>query len=288
MVAEGRDDRFAESERIAESGLELARRAGLGAWESEFLGARVEPLIQLGRWDEAVEAAAEIERADETGASVWDLGVHENLALMHAWRGDVASARAHAALLDPLATSDSVEMRVTHAQVEATVLTAEGRYRDALQLAEKALEGSRPLGGITNPNARAALVVALGAAAALGDAVTVERLVDQVQQVRPGESTPALRAHGARAAARLAALRGENVPVAPSFAAAAAIFRELPSPYWLAVTLAEHGEWLVAQDRAGEAEPLLAEATEIFERLGATVWVERLSARARRTEEIPA
>ena len=48
-------------------------------------------------------------------------------------------------------------------------------------------------------------------------------------------------------------------------------------PFWLAVVLLERAELLVAQDRAGDAEPLLAEAREIFERLEATVWLERLA-----------
>ena len=46
-------------------------------------------------------------------------------------------------------------------------------------------------------------------------------------------------------------------------------------PFYAAVTLLEHGEWLVEQDRADEAQPLLAEAREIFGRLGAKPWLER-------------
>ena len=40
----------------------------------------------------------------------------------------------------------------------------------------------------------------------------------------------------------------------------------------------EHGEWLAAQGRAEEAEPLFAEAREIFERLEAKPWLERVEA----------
>ena len=46
-------------------------------------------------------------------------------------------------------------------------------------------------------------------------------------------------------------------------------------PFYLAVTELEHAEWLVAQNRAGDADPLLIEAREIFERLDATPWRER-------------
>jgi hypothetical protein len=50
--------------------------------------------------------------------------------------------------------------------------------------------------------------------------------------------------------------------------------------FWLAGTLLEHGEWLGANGRAEEAEPLLTEAREIFEGLEAAPWLERLDARA--------
>ena len=49
-------------------------------------------------------------------------------------------------------------------------------------------------------------------------------------------------------------------------------------PFWLAVTELEHGEWLAGQERLEDAEPLLLEAREIFERLEATPWLERIDA----------
>jgi hypothetical protein len=60
------------------------------------------------------------------------------------------------------------------------------------------------------------------------------------------------------------------------FKSAAGRFREMAVPFWMAVTLLEHAEWLVGQGRGSEGQPLLAEAREIFERLKARPWVERL------------
>jgi hypothetical protein len=37
----------------------------------------------------------------------------------------------------------------------------------------------------------------------------------------------------------------------------------------------EHAEWLAGQGRRDEAEPLIAEARETFERLEAAPWLER-------------
>jgi hypothetical protein len=45
-----------------------------------------------------------------------------------------------------------------------------------------------------------------------------------------------------------------------------------------AVPLLEHAEWLIAQERASEARPLLDQAREAFEQLGATPWLERAAA----------
>ena len=45
--------------------------------------------------------------------------------------------------------------------------------------------------------------------------------------------------------------------------------------FYLAVTQLEQAEWLAEQGRADEAEPLLAEARETFEQLGATPWLAR-------------
>jgi hypothetical protein len=60
------------------------------------------------------------------------------------------------------------------------------------------------------------------------------------------------------------------------FKASAGLFREIGVPFWLAVTLLEHGEWLVSDGRAEDAAPLLTEARTIFERLDANPWLERI------------
>ena len=277
MVLEASRDRWTEVSRLIDSGLELARRAGIRHYESEFLAATVEPLVELGRWDDAATGAQEFEELQIEGESVWDLNVHANMALVCARRGDLRGARMRLDRLALFVTSDALEMRTAYACVSAEVLNAGGDHAEALRVATTALEESAgALGGTTNGNIRAAVVQALDAAFALGDAKSAEALLRTFEQVQPGQTTASLRAHGARAAARLAALRGESTGVDEGCTAAAAIFREVPSPYWLAVTLAEQAEWLAGQGQADEVEPLLAEAREIFERLEARPWLERL------------
>jgi hypothetical protein len=67
------------------------------------------------------------------------------------------------------------------------------------------------------------------------------------------------------------------------------VFLEFGFVFYLAATQLEHAEWLIEQGRPGEAEPLLAEARETFERLGAKPWLERIEAGKTPSEaEVPA
>jgi len=68
---------------------------------------------------------------------------------------------------------------------------------------------------------------------------------------------------------------GRHDTVDANFRRAADMFREQSFTFFLAATQVEHAEWLAAQGRAGEAEPLLAEARETFAILEATPWLER-------------
>ena len=64
------------------------------------------------------------------------------------------------------------------------------------------------------------------------------------------------------------------------FETAERLFRELEAPFYLAATQLEHAEYLLVQDRAEEAAPLLVDARETFERLRAKPWLDRLDAAA--------
>jgi len=159
--------------------------------------------------------------------------------------------------------------------LEAEVLLASGRPRDALAKAEEAIAVQADLvGGLAE--IIAALVAALDAALVLGDEAKVDELLALVERLPPGELTPSLRAVGARFSARRASLRGESDAAAASFIAAARVFRELKFPFALAVVLLEHAEWLAGEGRLEDGEPLAAEAREIFERLRAAPYLERL------------
>ena len=86
--------------------------------------------------------------------------------------------------------------------------------------------------------------------------------------------------HAHRARARLA---GPGEAAFADHAAATARFRDLGIRFWLAVSLLEHAEALIADGRSEEAEPLLSEAREIFTELAARPWLDRVEAISART-----
>jgi predicted ATPase len=262
VVLESRD-RYAEALSLSDRGLELARRVGDRVWEVQLLTGFVSTLVMLGRWDEAIARPTETERADE------DPSLLLPLVLVHCERGDLVSARER--LDDPLLReTEDVQIRAGISLVAARVLRTEGKHREALGAAESAFAAHAEL-GVTFLVVKLALVEALEAAFALDDTEKVQELLGIIDMLHTGERPPLLEAQAHRFRAKLT---GDET----KFGAAAALFRELGTVFWLAVTQLEHGEWLTAGGRAAEAEPLLAEARETFERLGARPWVERADA----------
>ena len=263
-------DRFEEARRMLEDGLALARRRGDRTLELLTLGQLADLLVLLGEWDEALLRAREIP-VDEEGSYLVSTGSATALVTIYVNRGELDEA---APLVDRAAAHASdTQSRAIAALVRAAVAGARGRHREALVAAEEAYEGMRANDPAVPVDP---LVYALEAAFALGDLDKVDELFSRVAGLAPFERTHSLQAQEARLRARLAARRGERDGIEPRYKQAAALFREVGTPFWLAVTLLEHGEWLSGEGRAADSTPLLAEAQEIFERLRATPWLERL------------
>jgi hypothetical protein len=120
--------------------------------------------------------------------------------------------------------------------------------------------------------------VGIEAALQLVDLAAAEELLASIEAIPPGKKPQFLHAHAMRFRARLSDLRGDADQVEDGFKGAAGLFREIAVPFYMAVTLVEHGEWLVRHHRPEEAKALLDEAREVFERLRATPWLERVDA----------
>jgi hypothetical protein len=120
-------------------------------------------------------------------------------------------------------------------------------------------------------------VTAAEAALALGDTDKLAELVASVDALPPGHGSHFLRAHSARFRAHLADRAGDAEGAHRLFRGAAGLYREIGTPLYLAIALLEHSEWLTREGRGDEATPFLSEARDIFERLEARPWLERVS-----------
>jgi hypothetical protein len=165
-----------------------------------------------------------------------------------------------------------------YAITEARLLRAEGKLVESQAAAERALATSREL-GVTLFWFKGSLYEALETALERGNTTRAGELLASLAPLKPGQRTPFLRAIQAEFQARLGALLGDR-DVEAQFAAAQALYHDLQSPFDTARVELHHSEWLLAQGRADQAQPLLATARETFERLQAEPWLERLDTAA--------
>jgi tetratricopeptide (TPR) repeat protein len=268
-----RDEHVAAKE-IDLEGLTLCRRRGDRDTEATFLEHMLAGCGWLGEWDEVARWLIDVDQvvADEAGRRV-SLSAVPCLC----GRGEVAKARRLVEAAEGSAASGDVQERVLYLAQLANVLRAEGRTAESLAAAESALVERGRLSD-RHPAFKLAFAGAVEAAFDNDDLDRVSEILDESRRMRPVDRTPFIEAQHARFGARLAVRRGDDKEFEEDHARAEQIFRELSTPFYLAVSLLEHAEWLAERGRAEDAAPFLAEAREIFERLGAKPWLERLAA----------
>jgi class 3 adenylate cyclase/tetratricopeptide (TPR) repeat protein len=283
----GQLDRYEEAAELARNGLELARRVGSRYWEWSFLGFAY-PLFALGDWDEVLAREASLPEEDWARARIAFATLLTSIVPVRVNRGQIEEAKRTARLSAEFEASADLQEQAQVRCAEASLLMAEGMIAEALRSAEAALD-TRHANGITYEAVKESFVVAVDAALQLGDLGKAEELLALVEELPPGQYPGFLCAQASRFRARLAAVRGDRESVDDLFKGAAALFRELETPFPLAVTQLEYAEWLSSQSRRDEAEPLLAEARGVFERLAAKPWLERAakSEEKRQAEAVP-
>jgi class 3 adenylate cyclase/tetratricopeptide (TPR) repeat protein len=275
-------DQFAEALEHAREGLAVARRRGDRFWEWFLLGdGEALALCEMGAWDEALDRLGQIPDPNEVVAARFAVGrsLHTQAHLL-VNRGSVDRAQALLEVLRDMGQSAEVVERTVYAAAKAVLLASQGLNDEALEMSKEAMRGSDfPL--------KYGFPAATAAALELGKHEEAEALLDEVERLPPGQMTPSLQAQSTRFRARLASARGDHDVVEPGFKQAEGLFREVGTPFWLAVTLLEHGEWLLEQGRADDARPHLEEAREVFTGLGAQPWLERLARSAPVTVPAP-
>jgi predicted ATPase/class 3 adenylate cyclase len=275
---EARLGNVAESDELTLKALELARRVGDREAEWFSLGNLSESYALSGKWDEVVQIYGEIPPGFEARA----LGLHAQMAEIARHRGDRESARRAFESTTALAESASLQDRIVHVISEFHALLVENDPKQALRVAE---EGREELAAL--PEAFWLDLLVIEAALATDDVERASAGLAAVDAVPPGTAGPVVLAQATRFRARVEAAHGDARRAEDAFKLAAAAFAEYGLVFLLACTQLEHAEWLVAFGRNEEAQPLLAEAHETFERLKATPWLERAES-ARAGERVPA
>jgi class 3 adenylate cyclase/tetratricopeptide (TPR) repeat protein len=273
----GNRDRADEALECAERGLALARRVGNHYWEWGLLANKGYPLFRRGDWDEAVALLDEVPDIEETPSARFAYGaLCCPLPLIAFHRGQPDEIKLAITRIEPGLDRAEVQELAMHAFARALLAHAEGRFEDALKLAEEAASTREKL-GIDFEFVIEGYVELFQAAFDAGRVDKVRELLEIFDSFVPSELTPYLRAHAARARARLAAAQGDHNDAEALFEEAAGTFRDGNNPFPLAETLTMHGEWLEGRSRSAEAAPLFEEADGVFRRLQASPWLERLA-----------
>jgi hypothetical protein len=259
-----------------------ARQRGDRELLTTQIGGAIAPLAALGRWQEALERAAQLATMH---ASPFAMSEIIEAAPVLCEQGKVGEVDAIMQGQEWQGTAEQAEVAAAYRAVEARVLRARARPGEALAAAEAGI-AIRGTVSLTSVYLKRCYVEALEAAFELDDLAKAESLLVTIDSLYPGERTPSLEAQRSRLHARLDARRGVSAGVDRGYRVAERIFGELGLVFLLAATQLEHGEWLIAEGRGADTEPLLTHAQEVFERLEAAPWLARLAAVTR--AEVPA
>jgi tetratricopeptide (TPR) repeat protein len=235
------------------------------------------PQVALGEWEDVLETADALPPDVIDDNRIAYNGFLCTIPSIRVRRGELDEAKKSHAIFADAETSDDMQERATAAAGAAIIARAEGRLEDALRDAESALEARSEL-GTGHEAIKDAFVEGVEAAISLGRFEEAEAILSIAAAIPPGRQSPYLDAQSRRLRARISHVRGDAESVEPGYKRAVGMFRELETPFWLAVALLESAEWLADEGRTDDAKPLLDEARELFERLRARPWLERVDA----------
>ncbi|HEX6458416.1 MAG TPA: adenylate/guanylate cyclase domain-containing protein [Thermoleophilaceae bacterium] len=257
--------------------LEITRQFGDRSREAVGVGNVMLALMLSGDWDEAERLGTERLEAASTPLPDPEY-VLNRLALLYCLRGELGKARE---ALDGLASWESTLNLEPHNLYLATVgmnLLAEGRAEEAFDQLSAMARASLEREGPASEGLRAGWQGLVDAAVQTGRIEEATQLSAELERQPPGRMAPFLRGLLDHGFGQLAAARGETDGVEGHFGAAITRFSELGCPYWLARSHADLAGWLLAQGRGAEAAPLLEQAIETFELLGAAPALSRAMA----------
>jgi class 3 adenylate cyclase/predicted ATPase len=264
------------AEEVLESIMATALRLGDRYQFGHGGGNLMQLHLLTGRWDEIERLGHELLEDDELHP-VTEI-VHYPLTFLAALRGDTGRARESLGRLGSWKETQDPEFRSIYGAAVVGVLVAEGRFDEALERGDAMLDEAIGKLSVANESVRYAWPDTLRAAIELGRVERARELVTLLADEPPGHVPPFLRSQLARGRALTNAAAGDQDAVEAGLTAAIDGFRALGYPYWLAQVQLDLAAWLQSQGRDGESAPLLAEAIDALELLGAAPALSRARA----------
>ena len=278
LVALDSLDRIEEMGPVTEDALALARRRGDRFWEARMAAIRIEDYRLMGEWNEAVALGGTLDYGEGTADTGLAVAI-QSLARIAFDRGRAEEARTLVARLPADVESSDWQLRATSLLRRQFESELDGHPREGLA----AIAAGVPIAVEVRNAVILADLLADGTRYALetGDHGTALAAAAPVEQLPPNSHTRAIDSQLYRLRANAAGAADDTDAAAEAFGIALANARNLGYRYWLAHVLFDYGRWLVATGRDEEGQPLLDEARELFEYMGAAYWLERLDARDR-------
>ena len=264
---------YDEQSRLTQEALDLARRRGHRVYVVTFAGMLCLDLIERGEWDEAFELAAE-HLPDTPTSMVGNAVMMLFIAEAALQRGGAETASHWLDLAQPETDSRDYQHQATSGFKRMLVALAEERLEDALDLCRAQIPFLIEHNFV--PAAAFTLDVGITTAADLGRPEAVPALLEPFAALTQAQRIRVVDARIRRAEAAVAAAAGERETADEAFRLALAGARNLDHAAVTAPILADYGRWAVASGREEEGAELLAEARELFGRMGSRAWLERL------------
>ena len=269
-------DQFAEALRLTQDAFQLARRVGNAYYHSFIQSMLLSIYFLTGRWDDMQGVIDEMGPGQDLKAVAFQDWLVWAPMLKRA-RGEIDELRDVVSYADRIEGSVDVQEAACYSVAHAVRSRLEG---DLVGAFESAL-GAKPLGELFGPGAppyKAAMIEAIEVGLELGDLDAVQKIIEDIDAIPVGLSSPYLSAQGTRAKARLAAQREDPREAESLFAEAVEAFEIAGTPFARSVTSLEFAEWMGAIGRDDQARALLDAAEAGFEALGAAPWLERVRA----------
>ena len=277
----GRCDRHAEARMMWGELIAEARERG-DPWVVGRLFFLAELEVVSGDWDTAARLCDEsMELARQTG---WDNFIplcRNVLVQIAAQRGEVERVRTETPdLLDVAERTGIADYAYQLGRALATLDLSLGDAESAWSHVEPLFAKAEDM---DEYRAQVAGSVAIEALIGIGDLETAERLLDQLEEHAAGSDT-AVRAFAHRARGLLHASRGDQERAIAALEAAVVEPEppQQPNPFELARTLLALGTLQRQAQHKRVARNTLEQAVEIFERLGARLWLEKARSELRR------